>query len=171
MKNSPARLLISAAPALFVVMWATGFVVARLSAPHADPLSFLSFRFAIAGLLFAVKLDKARLLEAAGWKPTGPDTARPADTEANIRASAAASKSLPVGSRPMSRKCRHPASCARGTRWWRCVRSIRSALGSSTATPPTVPIQTRPSPSTAAGHDDVENSRVASADSRRLFAT
>ncbi len=54
MKTSPARLLISAAPALFVIMWATGFVVARLSAPHADPLSFLSFRFAIAGLLFAV---------------------------------------------------------------------------------------------------------------------
>ena len=36
----------------------------------------------------AVKLDKARLLEAAGWKPTGPDTARPADKEADIRASA-----------------------------------------------------------------------------------
>ena len=34
-------------------MWATGFVVARLSAPHADPLSFLAIRFPIAGLLFA----------------------------------------------------------------------------------------------------------------------
>jgi drug/metabolite transporter (DMT)-like permease len=53
MKNSPARLLISAAPALFVVMWATGFVVARLSAPHADPLSFLSLRFIVAGMLLA----------------------------------------------------------------------------------------------------------------------
>lgn len=55
MKDSPAtRLLIAAAPVLFVLMWATGFIVARLSAPHADPLTFLSIRFPIAGALFAV---------------------------------------------------------------------------------------------------------------------
>lgn len=53
MNTAPARWLISAAPLVFVVMWATGFVVARLSAPHADPLSFLAIRFPIAGLLFA----------------------------------------------------------------------------------------------------------------------
>ena len=46
------RALIAAAPVLFVLMWATGFVVARLSAPHADPLTFLSIRFPIAGLCF-----------------------------------------------------------------------------------------------------------------------
>jgi drug/metabolite transporter (DMT)-like permease len=46
------RALITAAPVLFVLMWATGFVVARLSAPHADPLTFLSIRFPIAGLCF-----------------------------------------------------------------------------------------------------------------------
>ena len=55
MKETPAiRLLIVTAPALFVVMWATGFVVARLSAPHADPLTFLAIRFPIAGVLFAL---------------------------------------------------------------------------------------------------------------------
>lgn len=47
------RALIAAAPVLFVLMWATGFVVARLSAPHADPLTFLAIRFPIAGVLFA----------------------------------------------------------------------------------------------------------------------
>jgi drug/metabolite transporter (DMT)-like permease len=47
-----ARLLVAAAPIVFVVMWATGFVVARLSAPHVDPLSFLAIRFPIAGVLF-----------------------------------------------------------------------------------------------------------------------
>lgn len=47
------RALIASAPVLFVLMWATGFVVARLSAPHADPLTFLSIRFPIAGLCFA----------------------------------------------------------------------------------------------------------------------
>lgn len=55
MNETPStRLLIAAAPVLFVLMWATGFVVARLSAPHADPLTFLAIRFPIAGALFAV---------------------------------------------------------------------------------------------------------------------
>ncbi len=54
MNESPAlRALTAAAPVLFVLMWATGFVVARLSAPHADPLTFLAIRFPIAGLCFA----------------------------------------------------------------------------------------------------------------------
>lgn len=55
MRDTPAiRLLIASAPVLFVLMWATGFVVARLSAPHADPLTFLTIRFPIAGALFAL---------------------------------------------------------------------------------------------------------------------
>lgn len=54
-QHTPAiRLLTAAAPVLFVLMWATGFVVARLSAPHADPLTFLGIRFPIAGVLFAL---------------------------------------------------------------------------------------------------------------------
>jgi drug/metabolite transporter (DMT)-like permease len=64
MNETPsARLLISAAPVLFVVMWATGFVVARLSAPHADPLTFLAIRFPIAGAIFAL----IALATAAPW--------------------------------------------------------------------------------------------------------
>jgi drug/metabolite transporter (DMT)-like permease len=39
-----------AASASFVVIWATGFIVARLSAPHVEPLTFLAVRFGIAGL-------------------------------------------------------------------------------------------------------------------------
>jgi len=35
-------------------MWATGFVVARLSAPHVEPLTFLAIRFPIAGAIFFV---------------------------------------------------------------------------------------------------------------------
>ena len=49
-----SRLVVSLAPGLFVVMWATGFVVARLSAPHVDPVTFLAIRFPIAGVLFAL---------------------------------------------------------------------------------------------------------------------
>ena len=43
---------IAIAPAVFVVLWATGFVVAGLSAGHVDPLTFLAIRFPIAGLIF-----------------------------------------------------------------------------------------------------------------------
>lgn len=50
----PAPLLPRLAPPLFVLIWATGFVVARLVAPFADPLTFLSLRFAIAALVLAV---------------------------------------------------------------------------------------------------------------------
>jgi drug/metabolite transporter (DMT)-like permease len=56
------------APALFVLIWATGFVVARLVAPHAEPLSFLALRFGLAiGVLAAVAT-----LAGAPW----PRTAR-----------------------------------------------------------------------------------------------
>ena len=65
MTRTPASLLIALAPALFVIMWATGFVVARLSAPHVEPLSFLAFRFPIAGLIFAAIAAAVR----APWPP------------------------------------------------------------------------------------------------------
>ncbi|WP_321847055.1 DMT family transporter [Paraburkholderia bannensis] len=40
-------------PALFVVLWSTGFVVARAIAPYADPNLFLLARFGGTALLFA----------------------------------------------------------------------------------------------------------------------
>ena len=69
----PAPNWIAFAPALFVVLWATGFVVARLSAGHVEPLTFLSIRFPIAGVLFvaialyqrAVWPDRTHALHAA----------------------------------------------------------------------------------------------------------
>ena len=47
---SAKPLLISLAPMIFVVLWATGFVVARLSAGHVAPVWFLALRFPIAGV-------------------------------------------------------------------------------------------------------------------------
>ncbi len=41
-------LLARLAPPAFVFLWATGFVVARLVAPSADPLTFLVLRFVVA---------------------------------------------------------------------------------------------------------------------------
>ncbi len=48
------KLLIAAAPLLFVFLWSTGFVVPRFSAPHAEPLTFLAIRFPIAAVAFAL---------------------------------------------------------------------------------------------------------------------
>ena len=59
----PAPNWIAFAPGLFVVLWATGFVVAKLSASHVEPLTFLSIRFPIAGTLFVV----IALLQQATW--------------------------------------------------------------------------------------------------------
>ena len=39
-------------PLLFVGIWATGFLVARLVAPYADPLTFLSARYVLSALAF-----------------------------------------------------------------------------------------------------------------------
>jgi drug/metabolite transporter (DMT)-like permease len=39
-------LLIAAAPGLFVALWSTGFIGARLGLPYAEPLTFLAMRFA-----------------------------------------------------------------------------------------------------------------------------
>lgn len=53
----------SAFPALFVLLWATGFIGARYAMPHAEPFFFLMIRFAIAGAgLLAFVLVSGRKL-------------------------------------------------------------------------------------------------------------
>src|SRR3954447_23283090 len=42
------------APPLFVFLWATGFIAARLVIPYADPLTFLVLRYVIAASLLAL---------------------------------------------------------------------------------------------------------------------
>ena len=37
--------LVRFAPALFILIWASGYVVAKYAAPHAEPLTFLLWRF------------------------------------------------------------------------------------------------------------------------------
>lgn len=55
--------LIALAPAVFVVLWSSGFVVARLSAGHVGPLWFLSLRFPLA----AVFMGGVVLQQGATW--------------------------------------------------------------------------------------------------------
>ena len=48
-------------PALFVFLWATGYIGARMSAPYSEPLSFLSLRFAIVAAVLALVVAVMRL--------------------------------------------------------------------------------------------------------------
>ena len=53
--------LARAMPWLFVLIWSTGFVVARLAMPHAPPFGFLTLRFALSAACFLVWIVLARI--------------------------------------------------------------------------------------------------------------
>ncbi len=53
-------------PAVFVLIWSTGFVVARFGMPHAPPMRFLAWRFALSVLAFGLWVLASR----AAW-PSG----------------------------------------------------------------------------------------------------
>lgn len=59
--------LLQAMPAVFVLIWSTGFVVARFGMPHAPPMSFLALRYACSLLAFGVWIVLAR----ASWPRDG----------------------------------------------------------------------------------------------------
>jgi drug/metabolite transporter (DMT)-like permease len=65
MSGLPLRLL----PGLFVVLWSTGFIGARLGMPHAEPMTFLALRFA----LTAVCLAALAAFWQAPWPPRPRD--------------------------------------------------------------------------------------------------
>ena len=50
-------------PGVFVLIWSTGFVVARYGMPHAPPMGFLAWRFALSVLAFGLWV----LLSGAAW--------------------------------------------------------------------------------------------------------
>jgi drug/metabolite transporter (DMT)-like permease len=58
--------LLAAMPAVFVLVWSTGFVVARYGMPHAPPMGFLALRYALSVLAFGVWIA----LSKAAW-PAG----------------------------------------------------------------------------------------------------
>ncbi len=52
---------LAAMPWVFVLIWSTGFVVARLAMPHAPPMKFLAWRFAFSALTFWLWVTAARV--------------------------------------------------------------------------------------------------------------
>jgi drug/metabolite transporter (DMT)-like permease len=53
-------------PAVFVLIWSTGFIVARYGMPHAPPLGFLSVRYALSVLAFGVWIAFVRAVWPQG---------------------------------------------------------------------------------------------------------
>jgi drug/metabolite transporter (DMT)-like permease len=58
----------AAFPLLFVLLWSTGFIGARLGLPHADALSFLLVRYAVVLGLMLVLALATRAPWPAGWR-------------------------------------------------------------------------------------------------------
>ena len=61
---------VRAMPAVFVLIWSTGFIVARYGMPYAPPLKFLAVRYALSVLCFLVWVWAARVRwprERAQW--------------------------------------------------------------------------------------------------------
>lgn len=55
--------LLRAMPAIFVLIWSTGFIVARYGMPHAPPMKFLAWRYLLSVLCFIAWALAAR----AAW--------------------------------------------------------------------------------------------------------
>ena len=53
--------LIKAMPVVFVLIWSTGFIVAKYGLPYAPPLSFLTIRYALSLLCFLAWIAIARV--------------------------------------------------------------------------------------------------------------
>ncbi|HET6158441.1 MAG TPA: DMT family transporter [Dongiaceae bacterium] len=51
------------APAIFVLLWATGFLIAKLGVPYAQPITILAMRFVLAAIMMA----SVALLTRAPW--------------------------------------------------------------------------------------------------------
>lgn len=65
LQDRPA--LIAAMPAVFVLIWSTGFVVARFGMPHAPPMSFLAWRYVLSLLCLGAWIAWSR----AAWPRSG----------------------------------------------------------------------------------------------------
>jgi drug/metabolite transporter (DMT)-like permease len=61
MTSADDRALIRAMPAVFVLIWSTGFIVARYGMPHAPPFKFLALRYALSIACFVLWIAFARV--------------------------------------------------------------------------------------------------------------
>ncbi|HTE50051.1 MAG TPA: DMT family transporter [Kofleriaceae bacterium] len=62
---------ISLAPALFVLLWSTGFIGAKLGLPYAEPLVFLAVRYALVLAATSMVALVTRARWPASWRAAG----------------------------------------------------------------------------------------------------
>lgn len=65
--SNPSRAWIRGMPAVFVLIWSTGFIVARYAMPHAPPFTFLLLRYLLSVACFVVWIK----LAGVRWPQTG----------------------------------------------------------------------------------------------------
>jgi drug/metabolite transporter (DMT)-like permease len=63
--------LVRAMPAVFVLIWSTGFIVARYGMPYAPPFRFLTLRYLLSVLCFAAWASLARAALPASGRQLG----------------------------------------------------------------------------------------------------
>ncbi|MES2786793.1 MAG: DMT family transporter [Pseudomonadota bacterium] len=63
--------LVRAMPAVFVLIWSTGFIVARYGMPHAPPMKFLAMRYFLSVVCFAAWALMARAALPANRRQVG----------------------------------------------------------------------------------------------------
>ncbi len=61
--------LIAAAPGLFVLLWSTGFIGAKLGLPYAEPFTFLALRYALVSCVLFMVL----LVAGSSWPRSAAD--------------------------------------------------------------------------------------------------
>lgn len=59
------------APGIFVLLWATGFLIAKLGVPYAQPMTILAIRFVLAAIMMAAIAALMRAPWPRSWKRIG----------------------------------------------------------------------------------------------------
>jgi len=70
-KSPSASLLFSGAPALFVVLWSTGFIGAKMGLPYAEPATFLAIRFLLVAIILGALCWWSGALWPRDWHNVG----------------------------------------------------------------------------------------------------
>ena len=70
-KSHSASLLFSGAPALFVVLWSTGFIGAKMGLPYAEPATFLAIRFLLVAIILGALCWWYEALWPRDWRNVG----------------------------------------------------------------------------------------------------
>ena len=59
------------APGVFVLLWATGFLIAKLGVPYAQPITILAMRFVLAAIMMATVAAATRAPWPRSWRRIG----------------------------------------------------------------------------------------------------